>query len=224
MFRNKPLISLKRPGKVSFKLYLITNLISLISSPYPIAALQEVYEPQAPSAFAKSAGWILTQSGPAAIDCLRPADRIGLPISLLHPAFATFTALLDQPMPLEDENAIKAMKIASELCITMAGHFKNETERKDSLFATVRPLFPNKAFSMTTFDKATPDGVLMSPNGSVEVVAEVKNEPGAAGDVQMQAARSFDAAAIYNIRKNISEECAAFVLAFDGERIFFSWR
>jgi hypothetical protein len=192
-----------------------------VSSPYPIATLREVYEPQAPSAFAKLAGWILTQSGPAAIDCLRPPDRIGLPVSLLHPAFATFTALLDQPMPLEDENAIKATRIASELCITMAGHFKTETDRKNSLFTTVKPLFPNKPFSVTTFDNATPAGVLMRSNGSVEVVVEVKNEPGTAGDAQMQVARSFDAAAIHNIRRNISEECAAFVLAFDGERFFF---
>ncbi|KAG8838006.1 hypothetical protein FRC18_006839 [Serendipita sp. 400] len=184
------------------------------------ATLQEIHKPLAPSAFAKSAGWALSQVGPARIDCLRPSDRSGLPISLLHPAFATFMFLVDQPMPFEfNEGVVKAMEVASKLCMIMPDHFEDQTARKKALFATVQPLFPNRSFLTASFGSATPDGALINPDGSVDIVIEVKNEPGASGDVQMQATRSFDAAAIENLADKHGFECSSFVLAVDGPNL-----
>jgi hypothetical protein len=169
-----------------------------------------------PSLFAKSAGWTLGQSGPAAINCLRPADRSGLPISLLHPAFANFRFILAQPMP-SNGDAAKAMAAARRLCTMMPDHFKDEAARKDVLFKELEPLFVNGHLISVSYRSVNPDGILFNIDRVPTIVLELKNEPGAAGDVYMQCARSFDAVAIQRLGNRKEAEFVAFVVAVDGE-------
>ncbi|KAG9046088.1 hypothetical protein FS842_001002 [Serendipita sp. 407] len=179
------------------------------------ATVQEIFKPDAPSTFAKSAQWVYTQAGPAGIDCLRPANRSSLPISLLHPAFATFKYILTQPMPRND-SAVKATRTAWKLCTTMADHFQDENARKTALFTQLRPLFTDRALFSASFGSADPDGALVNSDGSIDAVVELKNEPGAAGDVYMQCARSFDALATSQLQDKQGAERSAFVISVDG--------
>ncbi|KIM22876.1 hypothetical protein M408DRAFT_276752 [Serendipita vermifera MAFF 305830] len=172
----------------------------------------------APSYFARSAGWALAQLGPAPIHCLRPADCSGLPISLLNPAFSNFKFILAQPMP-SNSDATRAMAVAWNLCMTMPKHFKNDTLRKEALFTRLRGLFCGRGFTTTSFGSASPAGALLRFDGSIDVVVELKNEPGAAGDVYMQCASSFEAAAIHQLKNQGSAECAAFVVSVDGPNL-----
>jgi hypothetical protein len=182
-----------------------------------IEIVGKITKPMDASNFAKSAGWVVTQAGPIRIDCLRPADRSGLPISLLHPAFAKFKSIIAQPLPFESD-AAQAMATAWTLCMTMPNHFKVKASRAEAFFTGLGGLFDGRSFNPTSYGSANPDAVLMKPDGSLEIVVELRNEPGSAGDVYMQSACSFDAAAIHQIKDRKGAECAAFVVSVDGGR------
>jgi hypothetical protein len=125
--------------------------------------------------------------------------------------------ILTQPMP-SNESAARAAAIAWKLCMTMPKHFEDENSRQEDLFDDLRNLFPDSVIPKKSFDSANPDGVIMHSDGSIGAVIELKNEPGAAGDVYMQCARSFDAAAIVQLKKKETAQCSALVICVDGEQ------
>ncbi|CAG8707682.1 362_t:CDS:2, partial [Acaulospora colombiana] len=158
--------------------------------------LEAIYRPMAPSKFAKSAGWFTVQHGPAAINCLRPPECSRIPIALLHSAFTKFIYTVNQPMPFKTEFT-DAYKAAWELCLTMPGLFKDKKQRKSSLNKTINSLLEGEfpGFTQKRLGNADPDGLLLAPDGSVNCIMEIKNEPGSAGDVYMQSSCSYDAIA-----------------------------
>jgi hypothetical protein len=175
-------------------------------------------KPLPPSGFASN--WALQQQGPAAIDCLRPTDRIGLPISLLHPAFAKFLSIIDQPIPY-DREAAAITNVAHQLCSTMSHEFTGDNTRLTALLDQFEPVFFKHGVPRpvkVTFGTGTPAGSMLMPNGSVKTIVEEKPEPGRSGDVYMQSARSFDLVA--RTRPADEQEktgCAAFVISLDGK-------
>ncbi|CAG8624300.1 14611_t:CDS:2 [Acaulospora colombiana] len=140
--------------------------------------MERIYRPMAPSVFAKSAGWVIAQKGPAAIDCMRPPDCSGLPISLLHPAFAKFISITHQPLPTNG-GCLEVALLADE--------------------------FPN--FIETKFGSASLRGAILGKNGAAKALLEIKNEPGAMGDVYMQgsAYRLNASLSAENIRRPLPE-------------------
>ncbi|PVF95128.1 hypothetical protein CPB86DRAFT_788311 [Serendipita vermifera] len=186
------------------------------------AFIEKIYKPMAPSYFAKSAGWVVAQKGPAAINCLRPPDRSGLPISLLHPAFAEFIATIKRPMPPTDDCA-KATEVAWKLCLSMPEHFEDEQARQESFHTIMKGLLPElPKLTETKFGSARPDGVIFDQDLAVKVVAEIKNEPGAMGDVYMQASCSYHLVANTRpVEEQKKTGCPALVLCIDGPNILF---
>ncbi|PVG02992.1 hypothetical protein CPB86DRAFT_696255 [Serendipita vermifera] len=177
----------------------------------------------APSKFAKSSGWVTVQHGPAGIDCMRPPERTGLPIALLHSVFANFIHVINQPMPSKIEFT-DAYKTAWQLCQTMPHHFKDEKQRKTSFEETISLFLYNEfpEFTQKRLGQAEPDGLMLAPDGSVVCIMEIKHEPGSAGDVYMQSSCSYDAIA----RQNSKDEKGklghpALILCIDGPNIQF---
>jgi hypothetical protein len=115
-----------------------------------------------------------------------------------------------------NENAIKATAIAWKLCMTMPNHFEDKNSRREDLFTDLLPLFPGQVIAKDSFGSANPDGVIIEHGGSINAVIELKNEPGAAGDVYMQCACSFDAAATVQLTKEASASYSSFVICING--------
>lgn len=190
---------------------------------YIFAALKTyLYAKLSPSTFAKSAGWVSTQQGPAAIDCLRPSTWQGLPVVLLHPAFAKFTHLLEEALPYDEESAL-ATEVAHKLCLTMPDHFVKEEERINLFHCIIRPFFADE-FTSVSYGSAHPVASVLDSSGVYILLEEHKNEPGASGDVYMQGSSSFDAAAR---SRPISEQqqtgCPAFIICIDGKRTHYNY-
>jgi hypothetical protein len=82
-----------------------------------------------PREFADYKQWRIYQEKPNAILCLRPADKKGLPLPLMHPAFCTFTRHFYEP--LLDEHTPKYLTMADKLCKKMPSAFSSEPDRRD---------------------------------------------------------------------------------------------
>jgi hypothetical protein len=102
--------------------------------------------------------------------------------------------------------------------MTMPEHFEDDASRKAVLFTELRRLL---IFNAIRFGSTKPDGALVGLDDSPEVIVEINNEPGAAGDVYMRCVASFNAAAFLQLQDRGEREYAAFVMAVDGERDIF---
>ncbi|KAG8946581.1 hypothetical protein FRC04_011559 [Tulasnella sp. 424] len=187
----------------------------------------EIYEPQPPSAFARCSHWVRQQKGPAFINCLRPPERSGLPLNLLHPLFAEFLDLIEgSPPDGSDPKFILAERVAIELCQEMPRHFDTEGNRLDEFERIVTRLFEE----IGSFSKEFPVGsgradlvLKMSfPVGAV-LIGEGRNEPGGScGDPYMQVVASYDAwARQVKQTPRIDAGCPCFVFCVDGPNILF---
>ncbi|KAG9014921.1 hypothetical protein FRB90_005065, partial [Tulasnella sp. 427] len=102
----------------------------------------EIFKPSPPSTFAHAKKWVPQQEGPAFINCLRPPHRRGLPLKLLHPLFARFSALLQGPPPdYSDSQYVTAEAAAIALCQEMPKSFESEQERFKEFRMNVCELF-----------------------------------------------------------------------------------
>ncbi|KAG9002441.1 hypothetical protein FRB90_011382, partial [Tulasnella sp. 427] len=102
----------------------------------------EIFKPSPPSTFAHAKKWVFQQEGPAFINCLRPPHRRGLPLKLLHPLFAHFSALLQGPPPdYSDSQYVTAEAAAIALCQEMPKPFESDQERLKEFRRNVRELF-----------------------------------------------------------------------------------
>jgi len=83
----------------------------------------------APCDFADHKIWRVYQAKDDAILCLRPADKRGLPIALMHKAFCVFANRFHQPSL--DEHLTPYLPMADKLCWTMPSAFDSEDARRD---------------------------------------------------------------------------------------------
>ena len=91
-----------------------------------------------PKDFADSKEWSVCQQKFNAILCLRPADKKGLPIPLMHAAFCEFTRHFYQPRL--DEHTAEYLLMADNLCEAMPSAFSTEGARRDAFETIFRSL------------------------------------------------------------------------------------
>ncbi|KAG8899070.1 hypothetical protein FRB99_006951 [Tulasnella sp. 403] len=176
---------------------------------------------QAPSTFAQSSNWVAQQAGPAAINCLRPTERAGLPITLLHPAFARFWSILAGPLP-HGASSLCAQRTAFRLCEEMPQYYATDKLRLAKFQDLTSDLF--SAFGIlrpAPVSSGEANLCLVRPPTRFLLVGEAKNNPGGGdGDVWMHVSALYDAVA-----RAVPEEeqrysgCPAFILAIDGPNI-----
>ena len=83
-----------------------------------------------PSEFADSKIWDAWQDRDNAILCLRPAERRGWLIPLMHKAFCDFTRHFHEPHLNQD--TAEYLSMADTLCATMPSAFNSEVARRDA--------------------------------------------------------------------------------------------
>ncbi|KIM29561.1 hypothetical protein M408DRAFT_22895 [Serendipita vermifera MAFF 305830] len=99
-----------------------------------------LYKRVPPSTFANGKEWPAQQRRPGAMLCLRPVDKRGLLIYLLHRAFLVFRTQRLQPLP-DGPKAVEAMRAAIILCSTMGNAFSNKDARSLAFSNAVEDLF-----------------------------------------------------------------------------------
>ncbi len=185
----------------------------------PILVLRaEIYKPLSPSSFSKSSGWTHQQNRPAFINCLRPVERSGLPLNLLHPLFAKFLTLIEGAPDSTDSNFILAQQVAARLCQEMPEAFDSEEARLKTFRRIVLPLFKDVGvFGRIQIGSGATDLGIRTSYGVI-LLGEGKNEPGGgAGDPYMQVAASYDAWARIDDNPQTGSPC--FVICVDGKSI-----
>lgn len=155
-----------------------------------------------PVDFADHNKWRIYQELPQAILCLRPADKRGLPITLMHRAFCDFYSDFHDP-PL-DKHTHKYISIASKLCEKMPGAFDSARERQDAFEAIFAPLYRDlglekrsefsiqpKFSSAKESSASVAKGINTKEGGDLILLLEVfKLEP--TEDVYMEVCRTFE--------------------------------
>jgi hypothetical protein len=113
------------PWKVSLK-----RAYCPVADSQPEALVAQVQVKPTPSEFADDQTWSKYQERADAILCLRPADRSGWPIPLMHKAFCDFTC--DFLEPRLDTDTTKYLLMAGKLCDEMPSAFGSEILRRDA--------------------------------------------------------------------------------------------
>ena len=151
-----------------------------------------------PSAYAHHITWGVWQKKETAILNLRPSTNEGLPIEVLHPAFATFVhdvrSIPPDEWALEDD----VNKVALALCRAMASDFDCEHTRRAELMKQLHPLglglrieFHIEKTPPLETHSVWPDLCISCQNTTV-LLGEVKSEF-ETGDPYMQVSRSYQA-------------------------------
>jgi hypothetical protein len=118
----------------------VKDLVDAVAKLYKELLEEETYPPSA-SEYAKPKIWPQWQQRSTAILNLRPSDKQGLPLSILHPVFARFRVTVQQ----EPRTGI-ALHTAYNLCIEMANSFENEKARREEFETCIKPFFPGYKF------------------------------------------------------------------------------
>ncbi|KAJ8502768.1 hypothetical protein ONZ45_g11455 [Pleurotus djamor] len=130
--------------------------------------------------------------------CLRPTERRGLPLSVLHLVFLRYQLQRVQPLPTHDVG-IRARQVASELCLHMGDSYSTKPERSKTFNALVSPLFPtfvsHAIHPKSELAQGHVNFILRAHDGIATpfplIAREDKREIGEAGDPFVQAARVF---------------------------------
>lgn len=165
------------------------------------ALVDQARSKPSPSEFADHEQWPVYQQRPDAILCLRPADKKGLPIPLMHVAFCNFTRHFHEP--ILDEHTPKYLTMADKLCQTMPSAFESEGDRRDafkSIFLSLgKDLRQNTEFSLSVKVSAAeesgtrPDVAnTIGHEGGHLVLLLGEFEVESTGDIYMQTCRSYE--------------------------------
>lgn len=152
-----------------------------------------------PSEFADNQTWSKFQQRDDAILCLRPANRRGWPISLMHKAFCDFTRHFLEPRL--DTETTEYLLMAGKLCDEMPSAFGSEVQRRDAFDAIFSSLNESltrhneyqvsaSASSLNVKESgARPDVARSIPGPLILLLEEHKNE---VGDSYMQVCRTYE--------------------------------
>ena len=154
----------------------------------------------APSEYGKSAHWLRHQGQPTAVLCLRPPEKQGLPLLILHDVFRQFVLDLDPKRfgnlaGLSEVSAAKS--VADSLCAVMGRPFESEATRRSTFESQTKSLFPNsweQECSVSSKFEAHKGKIdsCFSVNGVVCIMREDKAEPGQGnGDAYIQLSRGY---------------------------------
>jgi hypothetical protein len=173
----------------------------------------------APSSFARPSTWQLFQTYPRPILCLRPTDKRGLPLDLLHQIFSQFQQLSRQPLPNSVEG-VGALRVALSLCERMGDGFANKEDRS-KVFDDMMGGFLRGVDSRTQIagNKSKGDtDRLYHVNGCCMIIRDDKVEMGRSGDPYIQVARSYDLACEQMNENRVTPDSPVFLLCVMGER------
>ena len=176
-----------------------------------------------PSSYAHLSTWRVWQEKSTAILNLRPPTKQGLPIEVLHPAFATFlqdikSMQLDKWAPEDNINSTSI-----KLCKAMAGSFDNEVARRKELIALLNGFgldlqieFCIEQTLPLETHSAQPD-LHLSAGGRTVLLGEPKAEFETA-DPYMQVSRSYQAL-VHNLmgHERASDGVPCILLAICGQ-------
>jgi hypothetical protein len=176
---------------------LITTLLAKVAE-LTEAVQEELRGLPEPSAYAHHETWGVWQRKDTAILNLRPPENEGLPIEILHPAFATFVhdvkTMQSDKWTLEDD----ANQVSLALCSVMAYDFPDDAARRTALAYQLNRL--DLALQLEyhiphtipiEIHSVRPD-LGLQDRGMTVLLGVVKGEIGT-GDAYMQASRSYQA-------------------------------
>jgi hypothetical protein len=161
---------------------------------------------------------MLFQTYPRPILCLRPTNKHGLPLVLLHQIFSQFQQLSRQSLP-NSVAGVNALRVASGLCGCMGDGFAKEKARSKA-FDDMMGAFLQGADSKTQLfgNKCNGDADrIYRINGRCVIIREDKVEMGAAGDAYTQVARSYDLACERMDDNGVTSDAPVFLLCVMGE-------
>ena len=151
-----------------------------------------------PSAYAWYITWCVWQKKETAILNLRPPTNEGLPIEVLHPAFATFVYDIKSIPPDEWTLEDDVNQVSLALCRAMARDFDSERTRRAELMKQLHPLglglrieFQIEQTPPLETHSVWPD-LCISDQDTIVLLGEVKSEF-ESGDPYMQVSRSYQA-------------------------------
>ncbi|PVG00641.1 hypothetical protein CPB86DRAFT_729011 [Serendipita vermifera] len=178
---------------------LMTNYVTRVRDCLNALVDQAQVKP-APREFANSRTWRVYQQRSDAILCLRPADKRGLPMPLMHTAFCKFTHHFHEP-PL-DEHTPKYLSIADKLCQAMPSAFDSESDRRrdfEKIFVALDEkleqhieFFLSKKASTAKESTGYVDVAKTIDEGGSVVVLFEEFKVESTGDAYMQICRSYE--------------------------------
>ena len=181
----------------NYNLFAIDRLLSSITK--LIEAVQdELQGLPAPSAYGHHKTWRVWQEKDTVILNLRPPTNQGLPIEILHPAFATFLDDVRSMPPDEWAQGDDANQVSMALCEVMACGFEDEQTRRTQLTGQLHRLglgMQVKFYIEQTLPLETHSirpALSISAPGTTILLGEIKLEFDT-GDPYMQVSRSYQA-------------------------------
>lgn len=174
----------------------------LIADSQPEAFVAQARAKPTPSEFADLQTWSKFQQRDDAILCLRPADRRGWPISLMHKAFCDFTRHFLQPRL--DTETTEYLLMAGKLCDEMPSAFGSEIQRRDAFDAIFSSLDDRltrhneyrvsaSASNPTVRESgARPDVARSIPGTAGPLILLLEDHKNGDGDSYMQVCRSYE--------------------------------
>jgi hypothetical protein len=183
-----------------------------------------LYKRAPPSTFANEKDWPAQQNRPGAILCLRPVEKRGLPVYLLHRAFLVFRTQCRQPLP-DSPEAAEAMRTATLLCSRMGNAFSTKDARSLAFNDAVRAFFSNwQPEVKVNINDGTVSGQVdralrsRRSGGIMLVLGEDKLEFDT-GDPYMQVSRSYDLKSVQDRQHHpeyVSRGAPAFLTTLAG--------
>ncbi|PVG00171.1 hypothetical protein CPB86DRAFT_755649 [Serendipita vermifera] len=154
-----------------------------------------------PHKFADSKEWRELQQRSDAILCLRPADKRGLPIPLMHTAFCKFIRHFHEP--LLDGHTSEYLSIADKLCQVMPSAFDSENARQ-AAFEEIFSSFDDDLRSRKELPLEAKPSTVVESTGKVDMAKTIGCKEGelvvllgefkaeSTGDAYMQVCRSYE--------------------------------
>ena len=178
-------------------LFHITQLLNRIIT-LSEAVQTETQRLPEPSAYAQHKIWSVWQEKATAILNLRPPTKEGLPIEILHPAFASFLHDVRSMPPDEWALGHEVNQVSLALCQAMALKFDNEQQRRIKLTELLRRLGLEPQTEYHIEQTLPHERHSLSAPGKTVLLGEIKSEF-ETGDPYMQVSRSYQAL-IHNLR------------------------
>ena len=187
----------------------------------PIGIKAALLRKPAPSEYAKKT-WVEEQNKAYPMLCMRPVRCRGLPISLLHPIFATYLSLSKKTLPGTPKAKV-LLHVARELCNTMGDHFESEDARRGAFLGATEPLFSewitSKEHMSQRIARPTRTDSIISENGTTMALIEITNHK-TGGEVYLRACRGYEITTEELVDQNpnfLKCGAPAFLLCLNGE-------
>ena len=180
----------------------LSRAYCIVADSQSVALVAQAQAKPPPNEFADSKIWRVYQEKPNPILCLRPANKKGLPIPLMHKVFCDFTRHFHDPAL--DEHTADYLLMADKLCEEMPSAFDSEDARRVAFETIFRPLdedltqhleyhlSANVSNSKVRESGARPDVAKSIPWTEGTLVLMLEEFKSENGDTYMQICRSYE--------------------------------